>query len=327
MRSIFAASFISAAALGDFEAYKTNFGKTYATAADEQVAKECYEENVEIIVGHQAANSLATFGENKFTDQCAEAFRKERTLGDYMQQDNGICTKTPAPTYDKDADLNKAVDLRTEGFVNQIKDQGQCGSCWAFSAVASMEAAWFKKTGELLSLSEQEVVSCDKSLFDNGCMGGGPDTAFKWNIGYGGMVLESAYPYTSGTTGKGGSCNDAGMDKVAHFSSFTYLPAKDEEKLLAALQNEGPISITVNANPWQSYTGGILTNNPIHVTDHAVLLVGYTKGSPSYWTVRNSWGSDWGENGYVRMAYGSNVCDIVSCMSSFVVAADSAATV
>merc|ERR1712146_817342 len=93
-------------------------------------------------------------------------------------------------------------------------------------------------------------------------MGGGPDTAFKWNIGYGGMVLESAYPYTSGTTKKGGACNDAGMEKVAHFSSFNYLPAKDEEKLLAALQNEGPISITVNANPWQSYTGGILTTSP-----------------------------------------------------------------
>lgn len=275
-----------------------------------------------IIASHQAVNSLATFGENKFTDQCAEGFLKERTMGDYMQRQNGLCTKSPEPTYDKDADVNKEVDWRTEGYVNPIKDQGKCGSCWAFSAVASMEAAWFKKTGKLVSLSEQEVVSCDKSLFDQGCMGGGPDTAFRWNIKYGGMVAESAYPYTSGTTGKRGTCGDSGMAKVAHFSSFSYLPHKDELKLLAALQNEGPISITVNANPWQTYKGGILTTGPTGGTDHAVLLVGYSKGSPSYWTVRNSWGTDWGESGYIRLAYGKNVCDIVSCMPSMVAAAD-----
>jgi len=327
MKSILATSFVSAAALGDFEAYKTQFGKTYATTADEQTAKECYEENVGIIEWHQAANSLATFGENKFTDQCADAFRAERTMGAYMQEQNGICTKQPEPEYEKDADLNKDIDHRDSGMVNEIKDQGRCGSCWAFSAVASMEAAWFKKTGDLLRLSEQELVSCDRGALDLGCMGGGPDTAFAWNIRYGGMPLESAYPYTSGTSGKRGDCADAGLDKVATFSSFTYLPHQNEEKLLAALQNEGVISITVNANPWQTYTGGIITNGATGLTDHAVLLVGYTKGSPSYWTVRNSWGTDWGENGYIRMAYGSNVCDIVSCIPSFVTAADSAATV
>jgi C1A family cysteine protease len=315
-----------AVASDDFAAYKVKFGKTYATAADEDAAKACYEENVELIAGHQAMNSLATFGENKFTDQCAEAFLRERTMGDYMQQQNGICTKTPKPDYDKDPDMNKEVDFRNEGYVNPIKDQGKCGSCWAFSAVANMEAAWFKKTGKLVSLSEQEIVSCDTSFFDMGCMGGGPDTAFKFVIGHGGgMVTEAAYPYVSGTTGKKDTCHDASMDKVAFFGSQQYIPEKDERKLLAALQNEGPISITVNANPWQSYKGGIITAGGTGSTDHAVLLVGYSKGNGTpYWVVRNSWGTDWGESGYIRMAHGNNVCDIVTCMPSLVFAASDA---
>lgn len=184
----------AAADNSDWVAYKTAFDKTYPNAAAESRAFECYRENLKEIDRLQSMNSMAEFGENIYTDQCWEDFKRERTMGPIP---DGVCYKSPAPPpYVGPVDKKASTDWRTKGMVNPVKNQGSCGSCWAFSAVANMEAAWFRKTGDLLTLSEQQLVSCDKGGDDNGCNGGGPDTAFGWVIKYGGMASEAGYPYT-----------------------------------------------------------------------------------------------------------------------------------
>ena len=172
------------------------------------------------------------------------------------------------------------------------------------------------------------IASCDNSgdMFgDHGCNGGGPATAFTWiiNNNNGGMAADAAYPYTSGRDGDDGKCQHDDKTRVAFIKEFIYLPAIKrsegvEGTLLAALQKEGiPISISVNVNGWTEYTGGIMTTPGGKGITHSVLLVGYGITPQRNWIVRNLWGADWGKNGYVRLAYGSNVCDIVTCFPTF----------
>merc|ERR1711988_935770 len=197
---------------------------------------------------------------------------------------------------------------------------GACGSCWSFSATGAMEAAHWKATGKLISFSEQELVSCDVGGQDNGCSGGGPDTAYDWVIKHGGISLESDYPYT----GKNDACDTSKETKAGIFKGFTYVDSrgKNEHRLLGALQTEGPISIVVDAtNVWQQYHGGIVTASGcgrVAGTDHAVLAVGYgTDNGQAYYRVKNSWGTSWGESGFIRLAYGQNTCNCALCFSYF----------
>jgi len=307
----------------DWETYKSTFDKTYPDVAAEARALECYRQNLKEIDILQSQNSMAEFGENLYTDQCWEDFKRERTMGPVP---DGTCYKSPPPPpYQGPVDKKKATDWRTKGYVNAVKDQGQCGSCWAFSAVANMEAAWFRKTGDLLQLSEQQLVSCDTGGKDSGCNGGGPDTAFQWAIKYGGMASEAGYPYTA----RDDSCNSAAAKKqVAHFSKFDFLDTqqgKNETVLLAALQNEQPISIYVaSTKAWHNYKGGIVTQSSCgskgHV-NHCVAIVGYgIDGGTAYWIVRNSWAERWGESGYIRLAFGQNTCEMAKCLAEYITA-------
>lgn len=308
----------------DWEAYKFTFNKTYVDAVAESRALKCYRQNLKEIEKLQSLNSMAEFGENLYTDQCYEDFLREHTMG---PMPDGLCWKSPGPPpYDGPVDKSKATDWRDKGYVNEVKDQKACGSCWAFSTVATMEAAWFRKTGNLLRLSEQELVSCDVGGQDKGCNGGGFDTAFDWTIKNGGIALESDYPYT----GKDDSCDSAAAKKhAAVFSKFTFLDANkgtNETVFLAALQNEQPFSISLAAtNAWHSYKGGIVTSSSCGArsgsVNHAVVIVGYgIDGGTPYWIVRNSWNSGWGENGYIRLAYGQNTCNLAYCYAAFITA-------
>jgi len=308
----------------DWEAYKLNFDKTYSDIAAESRALECYRQNLKEIDELQSLNSMAEFGENPFTDQCYEDFLRERTNGPVP---DGVCYKSPGPPpYSGPVDKTKATDWRDKGYVNAVKDQKACGSCWAFSAIANMEAAWFRKTGNLLQFSEQELVSCDTGGQDNGCNGGGPDTAFGWTIKNGGIALESDYPYT----GKDDKCNSAAAKKHAGvFSKFDFLDTqrgKNETVLLAVLQNEQPISIYLDATKaWHNYKGGIVSSSACGASsgsvNHAVVIVGYgVDGGTAYWIVRNSWASKWGESGYIRLAFGQNTCNLATCFAEYITA-------
>merc|ERR1711865_72187 len=200
-----------------------------------------------------------------------------------------------------------SYDWRDHGAVNAIKDQGQCGSCWAFSTVANIEGVGMVETGKLLDLSEQQLVDCDTQ--DGGCQGGLPSTAFQYMIDQGmGLEGESAYPYTASD----GTCHSSKSLEKAFITGWLQT-STDETQIAAALQQYGPLSIGINAANFQFYTGGVSSPflcNP-RALDHGVAIVGFgTDGRKDYWTIRNSWGSSWGEDGYIRIARGKGTCGL-----------------
>jgi len=210
----------------------------------------------------------------------------------------------------------------TAGATSPVKNQGRCGSCWAFSATEGLESGIFMSTGSAsVPLATQQVVACDTS--DGGCNGGDLPTAFDFIIADGGLDSNAHYPDTSSKWGFSGSCNSHGH--VATIDSYKYaIPAcqggrcnnQDESGLMAALNTHGPLSVCVNAETFNNYQGGIGIgtdgcSGAYNHLDHCVQLVGYdSTGSSPYWKVKNSWTTGWGEGGFIRLPMGSNYCGI-----------------
>jgi len=224
------------------------------------------------------------------------------------------------------ADLAAApdeLDWVAKGAVTPIKNQGQCGSCWSFSATGSMEGAYaVANNGSLLSLSEEDLVQCDK--VDAGCQGGLMDNAFKF-VEKNGIAAEKAYPYVSGT-GIRGLC-DAKKEKAAvvTLTGFKDVPSADEDALKTAVAL-GPVSVAIEADKsvFQMYKKGVLDSKGCgKKLDHGVLVVGYGTahtwwgGKKPYWKVKNSWGPTWGMDGFIQLARGTtehpkNMCGVAS---------------
>lgn len=207
------------------------------------------------------------------------------------------------------ADPLDELDWSTRGVVTRVKNQGSCGSCWAFSAVGSLESALAIKTGELVELSEQELVSCDTN--DYGCQGGLMDSAFEWIMASSrGLCTENDYQYSSGDTSASGECQSSSCEPVSGTVPKGYYDIPPQESaLVAALNQHGPVAVAVEADQsaFQFYHSGVLTGVCGSQLDHGVLLVGYgideDSGIP-FWKVKNSWGSAWGEQGYIRILRG-----------------------
>jgi C1A family cysteine protease len=212
------------------------------------------------------------------------------------------------------------LDWSEKGATTPVKDQGDCGSCWAFSATEGIESGVFMATGQLPVLSTQQIISCDKT--DGGCDGGDLPTAFAYVEKAGGIDSASDYPDKSHQSGHQGSCT-WDKQKVAQVSNWKYaIPScdsgacknQDEDGLKAALNTYGPLSVCVNAESWDDYSSGVYTKKCSGAAgnlDHCVQLVGYdTTASTPYWKVRNSWAADWGEKGFIRLPMGKNACGI-----------------
>ena len=208
--------------------------------------------------------------------------------------------------------LPVSFDWRDKGGVTEVKNQGQCGSCWSFSSAGAMEGAWYIKTGNLVNISEQQLIDCSKTYGNLGCNGGLMDSAFEYAIDNG-MCLYDDAPYEMQT----GKCSDvSSCNKQAFFDYCVDVTPNNQQHLKEAV-NYSPVSIAIEADTrvFQFYSDGIITSESCGTTlDHGVLIVGYgVENDVEYWTVKNSWGSSWGENGYVRIERSDSTDDAGVC--------------
>eukprot|EP00744_Colponema_vietnamica_P003520 GILI01005384.1.p1 GENE.GILI01005384.1~~GILI01005384.1.p1 ORF type:complete len:594 (+),score=97.15 GILI01005384.1:101-1882(+) len=201
------------------------------------------------------------------------------------------------------------LDWRAFGAVTPVRQQGSCGGCWAFAASGNIEGAWRIAGKGLVPLSEQSLISCDTFSGNLGCSGGVPQYAFQYLIKYqdGYVARRDTYPFTSGT-GYSPVCRPTQYVKGARINRYVSI-TRDENVMMQFVANIGPIAVAIDSTSWLSYTGGIITDCLSLSVDHAVLIVGFDIAhDPPYWIVKNSWGPDWGEEGYVRIAKGTNQC-------------------
>ena len=257
-------------------------------------------------------------GVNEHADMTWNEFKLK--MKGYTHIEHSVYRSANTITYDKSIiqhvkDTVKEVDWVSKGVVSEVKNQGQCGSCWAFSATGSIESANAISTGKLVELSEQELVDCSTPEGNNGCNGGLMDYAFQWVIDNKGICAEQSYEYTaSGPNQCSISC-----DSVVHISGFKDIPEGDEDSLLTAVATVGPISIAIEADQesFQFYSSGVLDTECGTQLDHGVLLVGYgtTEDGIDFWNVKNSWGASWGNQGYIKLIRGKNQCGVASAAS------------
>ena len=218
-------------------------------------------------------------------------------------------TKYFKPSNDFHLLVSETVDWRDKGAVTAVKNQGMCGSCWAFSATGAIEGQHFLKNSHLVSLSEQNLVDCAQGLFNSGCNGGVPFAAFNYVRKNGGIDTEESYPYNASD----GTCRFSSDSVGATVTGYVIIPSGNESALLEAVITIGPISVSIDAShdSFMHYNSGVyyesVCANSLFHLDHAVLVVGYgTHNGQDYWLVKNSWGEDWGMDGYIMMARNKN---------------------
>jgi len=293
-----------------WSAWKLKYNKNFLSAEEDAVRKQIFEKNVAYINKHNSEGHSYELGMNQFGDLTNAEYQQKFLV-------NMSIERTGAPFLQGNEIVPDSVDWRTQGYVTGIKDQGQCGSCWAFSTTGSVEGAHFKATGKLVSFSEQNLVDCSTKEGNQGCNGGLMDYAFKYIITNGGLDTEASYPYTA----RDGVCHYNPSTSGGTISKFVDVTSGSETALESAVATIGPVSVAIDAshNSFQFYKKGIYSE-PLCSSknlDHGVLAVGYgADAGKDYWIVKNSWGTTWGDAGYILMSRNKrNQCGIATASS------------
>jgi len=293
----------------EWESFKVKYGKNLLTGQEHDARKNIFANNLKFIEKHNAEHALGlhtfTVGINKFADMTNEEFAQKFTGFKAMND-------MPASPVETLGDLPNAVDWRAKGAVTPVKDQGECGSCWSFSTTGVIEGAHFRATGELVSLSEQNLMDCDER--NHGCNGGNPYVALLYTIINGGIDTEESYPYEM----RQGYCQYDPNNSGAKITLAKRIPDRSEEDLQKAVAEFGPVSVGIDAThpSFQLYESGVYQEPHCSqfLLDHAVLVVGYgSDNGDDFYMVKNSWGADWGLSGYIKMARNkNNMCGIAT---------------
>lgn len=291
-----------------FTSFQERFSKKYESIQELEARFQIFRTNLHnIIIHNMDSTQNFTMGINQFTDLTPQEF-KDMYIGGLKAEVGSYGCKSFSSSA---SGAPSSIDWRNKGAVTSVKDQGQCGSCWTFSSTGAVEGAWAIAKGQLIDLAEQELVDCATGIAygSHGCSGGQMEGAFKFIIENGQCAL-SSYPYTA----KDGSCQKCSA--VAHISSCSDVKPNDQISLKAAVAQQ-PVSIAIEADTryFQSYSSGILTSTSCGTNlDHGVLIVGYgSENGQDYWMVKNSWGTSWGDKGYVKIARSSSTNDPGIC--------------
>ncbi len=301
---------------GAFADHLAQYGITLKDGAEFVKRLQIFADKMDLIETHNAGNSSYKMGLNKYSHLTLEEFHEAVHLGGIKKPSLRKNGKVHVAT---GASVPESVDWVATKAVSEVKNQGQCGSCWSFSATGALEGAYYVATGDGTSLSEQQLVSCDTKGEDAGCNGGWMDAAFEWAQTNGGLCSEADYPYAS-STGKAPSC-ETGCTVVPHTAptGWTDVKAGDLDAMTEAVAQQ-PVAVAIQADQiaFSTYSSGVLTGKCGQNLDHGVLAVGYgtwTDGTP-YWKVKNSWGDSWGMDGYILIERSSaDLCGILDAAS------------
>jgi C1A family cysteine protease len=292
-----------------FQSWQSQHLRLYGSPQEQKYRFEVFKNNYLEVKSVNERETSFRFGLNKFSDMTKEEFAAK-----YLGL-NKMPIRATRDYAHLEGEVADEVNWVTKGAVTPIKDQGRCGSCWAFSAVVGLEGAYFLKNNDLKSFSEQQLVDCSTPFGNQGCNGGLMDNAFKYWV-QNGATVESQYPYTA----VDGNCVYKKEMQVTGVTGFTDVK-QDEGQLQQAVAGR-PVSIAIFALTIMQYTGGIYSDYascPAGLLDHGVAAVGYgTDSGKDYWLVKNSWGNSWGEQGYIRFARkssGPGICGLATAAS------------
>jgi len=254
----------------------------------------------------------AKWGITKFSDLTDEEFKSFYLMPKFSAKDfpkHAVAELASPPQVQQ-----VQFDWSQKGATTPIYNQGQCGSCWAFSATETIESYWFLAGHSLQQLSMQQIVDCDTT--DDGCGGGWTYDAYQYVESAGGIESYNDYPYVA----QDQSCQFQQSDVVATISGWQYVTQnQDEGQMYNWLASNGPLSVCVDASQWSSYQGGTLMASDCTTDlDHCVQLTGYgtDDSGTQFWNVRNSWGSDWGQSGYIWLQRGADTCGVAQVVTS-----------
>jgi len=289
-----------------FAKFQVDFGKEYLTRGEQEHRFNIFKANLKEIKAHNNAGHSYKKGINQFSDLTKAEF-KSQALG-YIPLASPKSTEPAVKRSPRD--LPESVDWREKGAITAVKNQGQCGSCWAFATTEMIESYAAISTGTLPTLSTQQVTSCTPNTMHcggvGGCRGSIPQLAYSY-IQLFGHSTEEDYPYVSGSTTNTEDCmydvsNTSPQIGIRGYNTYY----NDPWATMEHLANDGPVAVSVDAGPWHSYSSGVFDGCSYDQNiglNHVVQMVGYgtdpTEGD--YWLVRNSWGTSWGEDGYIRL--------------------------